>query len=89
MAAHSDILGNTEDDITAMTLQGRGVWLGTRNGYLFLLDATAVQEERTICHLGLQHCGEGRIKNIVPLTNTKHISSKMQVIMFLPDVQLV
>ena len=81
LCTHSDVLGKSEDDITAMALQGRGVWLGTRNGYLFFLDAAAVQEEREVCHLGLQHCGEGRVKNIVPLVNKKQVSAKLEVYM--------
>ena len=73
------MITENEDDITAMALHGRGVWLGTRSGYILLLDAGAVQERREACHLGLQHCGEGRVKNIVPLVNTKKLSAKMEV----------
>ena len=62
-----------------MALQGRGVWLGTRSGHLFLLDAGSVQEGREDCHLGFQHCGEGKVKNIVPLVSSKKISDKFEV----------
>ena len=68
-----------DDDITAMSLQGRAVWLGTRNGYLILLDAAAVEEKRETCHLGLQHCGDGKIKNIVPIVSSKKISANLEV----------
>ena len=75
----SDALSGNDDYITAMSLHGKGVWLGTRNGYLFLLDSAAVEEGRDSCHLGLQHCGEGKIKNIVPLVSSRHISAKLEV----------
>ncbi|CAI8010339.1 Leucine-rich repeat serine/threonine-protein kinase 1, partial [Geodia barretti] len=68
-----------DDDITAMSLQGRAVWLGTRNGYLILLDAAAVEEKRETCHLGLQHCGDGKIKNIIPIVSSKKISANLEV----------
>ena len=55
------------------------MWLGTRNGYLFLLDAAAVEEGREVCHLGLQHCGEGKVRNIVPLVTSGHVSAKLEV----------
>lgn len=62
-----------------MALQGNGVWLGTRNGFIFLLDAAAVLEGREVAHLGLQHCGNGRVKNIVPLVSSKQASAKLEV----------
>ena len=79
LSPYSNVLQNSEDDITAMALQGRVVWLGTRNGYMFLLDTVAVHEGREMAHLGLQHCGEGRVKNIVPLVSTKRVSAKLEV----------
>jgi leucine-rich repeat kinase 1 len=73
------VLTESGDDITAMAVQGGGVWLGTRNGFIFLLDAAAVLEKRGVAHLGLQHCGEGRVKNIVPLVAAREVLAKLEV----------
>ena len=62
-----------------MSLQGRAVWLGTRSGFLILLDAAAVEEKRETCRLGLQHCGEGKVKNIIPIASSKKLSAKLEV----------
>lgn len=75
----SDVIPGNTDDITALALQGKVVWLGTRGGYIILLDSAALTEGREVVHLGLQHCGEGRVKNIVPLVSSKHLSDKLEV----------
>ena len=62
-----------------MSLQGRAVWVGTRSGYLILLDAAAVEEKKEVCHLGLQHCGEGKVKNIIPIVSSRKLSANLEV----------
>ena len=65
-------------DITALAVQGGVVWLGTRNGYLLLLDA-AVMEEGGDPLLGLQYCGEGKVRCIIPLSPHKGLTKSLQV----------
>ena len=74
---HSNIVSG-EDDITSLAVQGGAVWLGTRNGYIFLLDGSAM-EDRSEPLLGLQFCGNGRVKSIVPLVPKKGVTAKLQV----------
>ncbi len=62
-------------DITSMLLQGGGLWLGTRNGYLLLLDIYSLLEGKEDTLLGIQHCGQGKVKCIVALGTA---SSKLQ-----------
>ena len=65
-------------DVTALAVQGGVVWLGTRNGYVLLLDA-AVMEEGGDPLLGLQYCGEGKVRCIIPLSPQKGITTSLQV----------
>ena len=65
-------------DITALAVQGGVVWLGTRNGYVLLLDA-AVMEVGGDPLLGLQYCAEGKVRCIIPLSPHKGITKSLQV----------
>lgn len=57
----------TDSDITALAVKGGAIWLGTRNGYLLILD-TYVMTEGKDPLLGMQQCGSGKVKCIVPIT---------------------
>ena len=52
-----------------MLVQGGALWLGTRDGYLLLLDIYCMLEGKEPL-LGLQHCGQGKVKCIVAISNT-------------------
>ncbi len=53
--------------------------MGTRGGYITLLDAAAMEVGQDAL-LGLQHCGEGRVKSVVPLTPRRGlVTAKLQV----------
>lgn len=75
---YSNILHGDQDDITALAIQGGAVWLGTRNGYVFVLDA-AMMDAGEGSLMGLQYCGQGKVKSIVPLTPWKGVTPRLQV----------
>lgn len=68
----------TDVDITALAVQGGAIWLGTRNGYLFILDSYLMEQGKAPL-LGLQQCGPGKVKCIVPLKPLANATSKLQV----------
>lgn len=66
--------------MTSLVVQGGAIWLGTRSGYIVLLDAAAVavqDEGRSV--KALQYCGEGKVKSIVSVPST--VSSGLKVCM--------
>ena len=65
-------------DITSMAVSGGAIWLGTRNGYLIILDGYLMVEGKDPL-LGLQRCGAGKVKCIVPLVPLTNAISKLQV----------
>lgn len=65
-------------DITALAVQAGVVWLGTRNGYILILDA-AVLEDGGDPLLGLQFCGEGKVRCIIPLCPQKGLTANLEV----------
>lgn len=65
----------SDSDITALAIKGGAIWLGTRSGYLLILDTFLMTEGKDPL-LGLQQCGRGKVKCIVPITNA---TSKFQV----------
>lgn len=69
---------DSDADITALAVKGGALWLGTRNGYLLILDSF-MMEDRKDPLLGLQQCGQGKVKCIVPLTPLPNATSKLQV----------
>ena len=73
----SNILPN-DDVVTALAVQGGVVWLGTRNGFIFVLDSSAMDEGKDPL-LGLQYCGEGKVKSVVPIVPKRRITAKLQV----------
>ena len=73
-----EVVHGADTDITAMTMRGGALWLGTRNGYLLILDSY-LMEEKGDPLLGLQQCGQGKVKCIVPLTPQPNATSKLQV----------
>ena len=79
----SDVLRSTDADITALAVKGGALWLGTRNGYLLILDSYLMEDDKYPL-LGLQQCGQGKVKCIVPLTPLPTASSKLQVISTVP-----
>ena len=68
------IQDSTDSDITSMISHGGFLWLGTRDGYLIVLDSLSMVERKEPL-LGLQQCGQGKVKCIVPLTSGR---SKLQ-----------
>lgn len=74
----SGVVQEEDADITALAVKGGSLWLGTRNGYLLTLDSYVMEEGKDPL-LGLQHCGQGRVKCIIPLTPLPNASSKLQV----------
>ena len=73
----SNILHN-EDVVTALAVQGGVVWLGTRCGFIFVLDGSAMEEGKDPL-LGLQYCGEGKVKSVVPIVPKRRVTAKLQV----------
>jgi leucine-rich repeat kinase 1 len=62
-----DVLKGDFNEITAVVIQGLAVWVGTRSGYILLLDGDSLENQRGTAALkGLQYCGEGRVKCIIP-----------------------
>ena len=61
-----------------MAVNGGSIWLGTRNGYLVVLDSYLMVEGKDPL-LGLQSCGVGKVKCIVPLVPLPKAVSKLQV----------
>ena len=78
LSSYSNVLHGDQDDITALAIQGGAVWLGTRSGYVFVLDA-AMMDAAGEPLMGLQYCGEGKVKSIVPLTPWKGVTPRLQV----------
>ena len=63
-----NVLKGDFNDISSLIVHGNAVWIGTRSGYILLIDAPSLishKQERSL--FGMQHCGEGRVKSIVPL----------------------
>lgn len=75
---------STDPDITSLAVKNRALWLGTRNGYLLILDSYLMEEGKDPL-LGLQHCGCGKVKCIVPLNPLPSATSKLQVRARLPS----
>ena len=51
------------------------MWMGTRSGYLFLLDASAIEkQEQEMAIKGFQYCGDGRVKGITPFPSSLKVS---------------
>lgn len=69
---------SADADITSLAVKGGALWLGTRNGYVLIFDGF-LMEERKDPLLGLQQCGQGKVKSIVPLTLLATATSKLQV----------
>lgn len=68
MCAYSNIIRASHEDISALLIQGGAIWLGTRNGHILLLDSSTIEKQnQNDCLRGLQHCGDGRVKSIVPV----------------------
>ncbi|XP_003391989.2 PREDICTED: uncharacterized protein LOC100636182 [Amphimedon queenslandica] len=66
-----NILKGEFNEITALVVRGHAVWLGTRSGYLFLLDASAIEnQEQETAIKGFQYCGDGRVKGITPFPSS-------------------
>lgn len=74
----SEVVHSSDPDITSLAVKNRALWLGTRNGYLLILDSYLMEEGKDPL-LGLQHCGSGKVKCIVPLNPLPSASSKLQV----------
>lgn len=50
--------------------------MGTRSGYILLLDAAAItNHEQEKALRGMQYCGDGRIKGIAPFPLTLKVQS--------------
>lgn len=75
---YSKAVSGSDCDITALAVKGGAIWLGTRNGYLLILDTYLMTEGRDPL-LGLQQCGSGKVKCIVPVTPLSNTTSKFQV----------
>ena len=51
------------------------MWMGTRSGYLFLLDASAIEnQEQETAIKGFQYCGDGHVKGITPFPSSLKVS---------------
>ena len=69
------MLHSSDSDITALAVQGGATWLGTRDGYLFILDSHSMDEGKDPL-LGIQKCGKGKVKCIVPLMTLSRATSR-------------
>ena len=72
------VIHTGDADITSLAVSGGAIWLGTRNGYLVVLDSYLMLEGKDPL-LGLQHCGSGKVKCVVPLVPLQNAISKLQV----------
>lgn len=72
----TEVVHGADPDITALAVRGGAIWLGTRSGYLLVLDSSLMEEGRAPL-LGLQQCGTGKVKCIVPIVNA---TAKVQVL---------
>jgi len=64
-----------DSDITSLLMEGGALWLGTRDGYLLLLDLYSMLEGHEPL-LGLQYCGSGKVKCVAAISSPS--SSKLQ-----------
>ena len=75
----SNALHSDHEYITSLAVQGGVVWCGTKSGHLLILDAGKM-EEGVESLRGLQYCGEGKVKQIIPLKSQTTISHRLQVL---------
>ena len=66
------------DEISVLRVHGRGLWVGTRGGFILILDRDKVETGEPPL-LGLQKCGEGRVTDICPLLADKQLTACMRV----------
>lgn len=66
------------DEISVLRVHGRGLWVGTRTGFILLLDRDKVERGEPPL-LGLQKCGEGRVSDICPLFADKQLTARLRV----------
>lgn len=66
------------DEISVLCVQGRALWVGTRAGFILILDREKVEKGDPPL-LGLQKCGEGRISDICPLYADMQHTARMHV----------
>eukprot|EP00731_Ephydatia_muelleri_P031118 Em0022g632a len=74
-----NVLAGEDHDITALMTHGAALWLGTRTGYILLLDPSALVDGQNPL-LGLQYCGKGKVKFIRPLVSPNKPTSKLEVV---------
>ena len=60
-------------------VQGRVLWVGSRTGYILVLDIQKVGSGESPL-LGIQYCGEGRIKDICPLHNSHSFTARLRAV---------
>ncbi len=76
---YRNILECSYNEISALLIDGGVVWTGTKNGYIALLDASAIEEGKQGQALrAIQYCGEGRIKTITSLNTAASSSMKVR-----------
>ena len=66
------------DEISVLRVHGRALWVGTRAGFILILDREKVERGEAPL-LGLQWCGEGRVSDICPLFADSQYISRMRV----------
>ena len=66
------------DEISVLRVQGRALWVGTRAGFILILDREKVEKGEPPL-LGLQKCGEGRVSDICPLSADMQHTARMRV----------
>ncbi len=58
------------NEISALLIDSGAVWIGTKNGYILLLDASSIEEgEQEKALRAIQYCGDGRVKSIASLNS--------------------
>ena len=86
---YRNILNGEYSEISALTVEGGTVWMGTRNGFIMLLDAAAIAgQDQEEALKAMQYCGEGRVKSIVSLSprGSNAASLKVSLILFIPHI---
>ena len=67
--------------------------MGTRNGFIMLLDAAAIAgQDQEEALKAMQYCGEGRVKSIVSLSPRASNAASLKVsfiILFIPHIFLI
>lgn len=74
-----NILECSYNEISALLIDNGVAWVGTRNGFIILLDTSAIEEgKQEMAIRAMQYCGDGRVKSITSLKTSESSTLKVQ-----------